>query len=160
MSLSAFIQRLRPDTTEEVLALVEYQRHASTVVERVRAMGDEWQARTQLESDSERLGNAAAVNRWELARLIERQQQEPAPRLATTAARHLRIALHELTRSFHLLANGHRSHKSDAVCDGQALLVQALADLDDAHKELTAVQIRFSGAPVTAESARPQSSVS
>jgi hypothetical protein len=159
MPFSAIIQRLRPATTEQLLALADYERQASNVVDRVRTIGGEWHALTQLESDFERLGNAAAVNRWELARLIERLQQEPPPPLAATADRHIQIALHEQARAFHLLANGHRSHKSEAVCDGQAMLVQALADLDDAHKQLTALQTRVSTSKVRAESASPQSSV-
>jgi len=33
-------------------------------------------------------------------------------------------------RACQLLANGYRGHKSDAVCDGQALLLESVADIN------------------------------
>jgi hypothetical protein len=33
-------------------------------------------------------------------------------------------------RACQLLANGYRFHKSEAICDGQALLVEAVQDLE------------------------------
>ena len=34
-------------------------------------------------------------------------------------------------RACQLLANGYRFHKSEAVCDGQALMVETLGDIAD-----------------------------
>ena len=34
-------------------------------------------------------------------------------------------------RACQLLANGYRFHKSEAVCDGQALLVETVSDIAD-----------------------------
>jgi hypothetical protein len=43
-------------------------------------------------------------------------------------------------RACQLLANGYRSHKSEAVCDGQALLVETVNEIDDLVGQL---QMRF-----------------
>ena len=43
-------------------------------------------------------------------------------------------------RACQLLANGYRFHKSEAVCDGQALLVETVANITDLVAQL---QMRF-----------------
>jgi hypothetical protein len=146
MPFSALIRRLRPARSDERPALERFVRHACGAIERVRAMGRDWHDLVQLESDAERLANAAAVNRWELVRLLD-HQGEPAPRPVAAAQRQVHAAVGDAARAFQLLANGHRSHKSDAVCTGQALLSDALAELDRAYERLAELRARLAPAP-------------
>jgi hypothetical protein len=95
---------------------------------RIRTIRDEWVLLCNLERDRERLANAAAVFRWELARLAPRLGEVSIPELAATAHRDLQDALSGATRGCQLLATGHRSYNSGSVCDGQSLLVES-ADL-------------------------------
>jgi hypothetical protein len=45
--------------------------------------------------------------------------------------RDVQNALIGSARACQLLANGYRFHKSEAVCDGQALLVETVRDIDE-----------------------------
>jgi hypothetical protein len=146
MPFGALIDRLRPATPEQHLALEVYRRQTSALVARVSHMRDEWLSLSQLEPDFERLANVAAVNRWELARIHEQHQQETAPRLAAGQQRTVLAALVDLARAFQLLANGHRFHKSDAVCDGQVLLVETVDRLAAVQQRLAALQPRAAAA--------------
>jgi hypothetical protein len=146
MPFRALIQRLRPTTPEQQLALEVYRHQTSALVARASHMRDEWLSLSQLEPDSERLANIAAVNRWELARLHEQHEQEAAPRLAAGQQQTVLAALADLARAFQLLANGHRFHKSDAVCDGQVLLVETVDRLTAVQQRLAALQPRVAAA--------------
>jgi hypothetical protein len=48
----------------------------------------------------------------------------PVPRSLSSAHRNLHAHILNCARASQLLANGYRFHKSEAVCDGQALLVE------------------------------------
>ena len=138
MGLATFLQLIRPTTTDERRAQRLFRSQAQQFSQRVHAVFDAWGAVREIEGDYARLANAAAVNRWELMRLAHDAEQLPAPRAMTGAHRDLCEALTSAARACQLLANGYRFHKSEAVCDGQALLVDTLATLDRvvAHLDL------------------------
>ena len=50
--------------------------------------------------------------------------------------RDIQNALIGAARGYQLLANGYRFHKSEAVCDGQALLVETAADVSELVAQL------------------------
>lgn len=99
------------------------------MADRLRAMFDDWTALREIESDNARLANAAAVNRWELMRVAHDVEQIDPPRSLSSVHRDVHNAVVGCARACQLLANGYRVHKSEAVCDGQALLVETIADI-------------------------------
>ena len=139
MALASFWQLLRPQTLQQQRALHLYVAEVQEVVTRVNTVFDEWNTLREVEPDNERLANAAAVNRWELMRLARQAEQFDAPRAVLGIQREVHNAVVGAARASQLLANGYRSHKSEAVCDGQALLVEVVADL---HALLDQLQMR------------------
>ena len=109
------------------------------MVGRLRAMFDDWGTLREVEPDNARLANAAAVNRWELMRLARDMDQLEPPRSQSNLHREIQNAVVGCARACQRLANGYRFHKSEAVCDGQALLVETVDDVADL---LTQIQTR------------------
>ena len=129
MALATFLQLLRPQTLQQQHATRTYRAQVERVAARLRAMFDDWGNLREVESDNARLANAAAVNRWELMRLVHEIEQLEPPRSLTNVHRDLQNAVVGSARACQLLANGYRFHKSEAVCDGQALLVETVGDV-------------------------------
>ena len=69
----------------------------------------------------------------------EAESFEPPRKLANTH-RQVQEAIIASARACQLLANGYRFYKSEAVCDGQALLVETVQDLTALEAQL---QMRF-----------------
>ena len=149
MPFGSLLQRLRPLPPEQALALERYRQQSARVIDEVRRLSDDWLDLTQYESEAERLANVAAVHRWTLARTGERHRQELPPRLAAHVHRALQQAIVDATRAFQLLANGHRSHTLDAICDGQSLLGEAVAAIDSASKQLNSLYAEHAPQPLT-----------
>jgi hypothetical protein len=97
----------------------------------LRAMFDAWGSLREIEPDYARLANAAAVNRWRIMRLARTVEQLEPPRSLSNVHREVHNAVIGCARACQLLANGYRFHKSEAVCDGQALLVETVADISE-----------------------------
>jgi hypothetical protein len=131
LALATFLQLLRPRTLEEQRQLREYCAHVHAMSARVRSVFDAWVAMREVEGDYARLANASAVNRWELMRLSKQAERVRAPRVLSDVERDLTQAVIASARACQLLANGYRFGKSEAICDGQALLVEATQDLED-----------------------------
>ena len=131
MALATFLQLLRPRTLDEQRQHREYCAHVHAVSSRVRAIFDAWVDMREVEGDYARLANASAVNRWELMRLAKQSERVHAPRALTDVHRDASQAVTASARACQLLANGYRFHKSEAICDGQALLVEAVQDLEN-----------------------------
>ena len=129
VALGALLDRLRPARPDDRRVLRVYREHIHDLVRRVRVVFDEWVQLREVEPDNMRLANAAAVDRWELMRLSKTVERLHAPRAASANQRAVQDALVGAARACQLLANGYRSHKSEAVCDGQALLVESVAAL-------------------------------
>jgi hypothetical protein len=130
VALATFLQLLRPQTAEERHALRLYRAEVQQISTRLRRIQDEWLALREVESDYAQLANAAAVNRWELMRLLKTAEGLEPPRSVSNLHRDVHNDLVGAARACQLLANGYRFHKSEAICDGQALLVETVDDLN------------------------------
>jgi hypothetical protein len=95
----------------------------------MRTIFEDWLRLREIESDNGELANAAAVSRWELMRLARSAEQLEPPRAWAGIHRDVHNAVVGSARACQLLASGYRGHKSVAVCDGQALLVETVADI-------------------------------
>lgn len=126
VALASLLQLRRPHTLEQERAERMYAAEVREVLERIRQTYDDWAALREVELDNARLANAAAVHRWALMRLAARVNELSPPRSLTTVQRDLYGAVLTCARACQLLANGYRFHKSEAVCDGQALLVETV----------------------------------
>jgi hypothetical protein len=130
MALATWLQRLRPLSAEEQHTQRVFRGQVLDCATRVRQLLTDWEALREIESDYARLANAAAVSRWELLRLVQRTETEPPPRPLQDAQRQLLSQLLTAARACQLLANGYRSGKSEAICDGQALLLDSVQSLE------------------------------
>lgn len=131
MAIATFLQLLRPQSLEDQRALRVYRAHVQTAHEQLHQVFDAWVALREIEPDYVKLANAAAVNRWELMRLAKQIERLQAPRQLSGTQRRVFSAVTSAARACQLLANGYRFHKSEAICDGQALLVESAAELDE-----------------------------
>ena len=131
MALATFLHLLRPNSIPDEHAERLYRARAQQLASRVRAVFDDWVAVREVEPDNSRLANTAAVNRWELMRLVSEVEDLEPPRSLAGVHRDVLNAVIGAARACQLLANGYRSHKSEAVCDGQALLVETVNEIDD-----------------------------
>ncbi|MBV9547704.1 MAG: hypothetical protein JOY61_25300 [Chloroflexi bacterium] len=130
MALATLFQFIRPASPEDHEAQQLFRGDATRLVDRLRVMFEEWGAMREFVPEYDKLANVAAVNRWELMRLAHESEQLHSPRSMAATQRELHEALTSGARAWQLLANGYRFHKSEAVCDGQALLIDTLAQVD------------------------------
>ena len=136
MALATFLQLLRPQSLEEQRAQRVYSAEVQQLAARLRQVFDDWVALREVEPDNARLANSAAVNRWELMRLAKHSESLEPPRSLLGIHRDVHNAVLGSARACQLLANGYRFHKSEAVCDGQAMLVETVQDLGDLVSQL------------------------
>jgi hypothetical protein len=136
VALATFLQLLRPQTLEEQRALRTYRTEVQQVANRMRATFDSWIHTREIEPDHARLANAAAVSRWELMRLAQQIEALDPPRSLANVQREVYNAVTGCARACQLLANGYRFHKSEAVCDGQMLLIQTVKSINDLAEHL------------------------
>lgn len=129
VALASFLHLLRPTSIQEQHAQRAYRAEVDRIGERVQAIFNDWLSLREIESDNAELANAAAVSRWELMRLARSAEQLDSPRSWTSIHRDFYNAVLGSARACQLLANGYRGHKSEAVCDGQALLVESVAGI-------------------------------
>lgn len=130
MALASFLQFLRPTSIQEQRAQRDYRAEVDQIAERVQVIFNEWLSLRELEFDNAELTNASAVNRWELMRLARTAEQLDPPRTWASNHKDFHNAVLGCARACQLLANGYRGHKSEAVCDGQALLVESVAEIN------------------------------
>jgi hypothetical protein len=140
LALGSILQLLRPQTLQEQRAQRVYTAEVQRIAERMRVAFDDWVRMREVEPDNMRLANAAAVNRWELMRLANEAEQLEPPRKLTSAHRDVQETVVAAARACQLLANGYRFYKSEAVCDGQALLLETVQNISDLAAQL---QMRF-----------------
>jgi len=140
LALGSILQLLRPQTLQEQHAQRAYRTQVQHIATRVSATFDDWVRLREIEPDNMRLANAAAVNRWELMRLASEAELLEPPRKLASVQRGVQEAVIGAARACQLLANGYRFYKSEAVCDGQALLVESVQDITVLAAQL---QMRF-----------------
>jgi hypothetical protein len=144
LRFSALLNRFRPPSDADLHSVTLYRATAHDVSARLRSICQAWDGLRQIEPDYTRLANTAAVNRWTTMRQAHQLERLTVPRALTTLHRDLSAALDDAARAWQLLANGYRSYKSEAVCDGQALLVDAAAAVEGISQALEA---RLAAAP-------------
>jgi hypothetical protein len=130
VALATFLQRLRPTSLQEQRAQSLYRTEAQQFVTRVQTIFDDWLRLREIESDNGELANAAAVSRWQLMRMARSLEHLSPPRSLTGIHRAVQDALLSSARACQLLANGYRGHKADVVCDGQALLLEMVTEIN------------------------------
>jgi hypothetical protein len=136
VALATFLQLLRPRSLEEQRAQRLYRAEAERISNRLRVIFDDWLSLREVESDNFQLANAAAVYRWEVMRILKETERLEPSRSMIAMHRDVQNALVGAARACQLLANGYRFHKSEAVCDGQALLVETVADISELVAQL------------------------
>jgi hypothetical protein len=136
VALATFLQLLRPPSLEEQRAQRLYRAEAERISNRLRVIFDNWLSLREVESDNFQLANAAAVYRWEVMRILKETERLEPSRSMSAMHRDVQNALVGAARACQLLANGYRFHKSEAVCDGQALLVETVADISELVAQL------------------------
>ena len=137
MPFASLIRRLRPLPRAEVEALAAYRDRIAPVALQVSEVRDRWLEMVAQHPVDDQLANSASVHRWELSRLAADMEGIEPPPVAASVHHQVRRAVGDAARGCQLLATGSRFHKSEAICDGQVLLVDAaeslqklLADLD------------------------------
>jgi len=136
LALGSILHLLRPQTLQERRAQRVYQTQVQEIASRIRVAFDDWVRMREIEPDNTRLANAAAVNRWELMRLASEAELLEPPRKLANVHRDVLDAVVAAARACQLLANGYRSHKSEAVCDGQAMLLESVQGISDLAAQL------------------------
>jgi hypothetical protein len=129
LALGSILQLLRPHTLQEQRAQRAYRTQVEQIADRVRVAFDDWVRMRESEPDNMRLANAAAVNRWELMRLANEAELLEPPRKLANVHRDVQETVIAAARACQLLANGYRFYKSEAVCDGQALLLETVQNI-------------------------------
>jgi hypothetical protein len=129
LALASFLQLLRPQTLEDQRAQRVYVASVRQLTDRLQTMFADWRDLRAVEPDYTRLANAAAVQRWELMRLVKDTEQFDPPRAALSIQRDVLNCVVGAARACQLLANGYRAHTFDAICDGQALLIETVDEL-------------------------------
>ncbi|MDP8921621.1 MAG: hypothetical protein M3O34_01935 [Chloroflexota bacterium] len=97
------------------------------LADRAEALHQQWFEYTALIADSEKLANAAAIHRWQVAAMARTLERVAPP--AELALDHVRLieAFQLASRAAQLLSSGSRYHNANALCEGQVLLTESRA---------------------------------
>ena len=133
--------RRTPPPPDDILEA--YAHEVVPVLDRAEWLYQYWLEQSSLFSDSEKLGNVAAIHRWETASMGRSLERVRPPTVLAGAHEDVLDALDMASRAAQLLSSGSRFHNANAVCEGQALLVTArdrrLAALQAMRRYLAAV---------------------
>lgn len=102
--------------------LEAYAHEVVPVLDRAEWLYQYWLEQSTLFSDSEKLGNVAAIHRWETASMGRSLERVRPPAVLAGAHESVLDALDMASRAAQLLSSGSRFHNASAVCEGQALL--------------------------------------
>ncbi|MCC6177924.1 MAG: hypothetical protein IT305_21705 [Chloroflexi bacterium] len=115
--------RRQPVPSRDVLD--RYTAEVVPVLDRAEWLYQHWYEQTSLFSDGEKLGNVAAIHRWETATMGRSVEQiDPPAELAEAHADAL-AGLDLASRAAQLLSSGSRFHNAGALCEGQILLEES-----------------------------------
>jgi hypothetical protein len=120
--LAAFGRLIRRPRIPPSDVLEAYAHEVIPVLDRAEWLYQYWLEQSSLFTDGEKLGNVAAIHRWE-ATTMERSLECVIPPSALAEA-HARVldALDLASRAAQLLSSGSRFHNANALCEGQSLL--------------------------------------
>jgi hypothetical protein len=144
-AIGRFIRRTPPPPAD---LLEAYAHEVIPVLDRAEWLYTYWLEQSTLFTDGEKLGNVAAIHRWETATMGRSLERVRPP--AVLAGPHEQVidALELASRATQLLSNGSRFHNANAVCEGQAMLAvsreRRLAALKSMRRYLSRVQLEAS----------------
>jgi hypothetical protein len=140
-AIGRFIRRTPPPPAD---LLEAYAHEVIPVLDRAEWLYAYWLEQSTLFTDSEKLGNVAAIHRWETATMGRSLERVIPPSVLADAHERVIDALDLASRAAQLLSNGSRFHNANAVCEGQALLTvsreRRLAALKSMRRYLARVQ--------------------
>jgi hypothetical protein len=113
--------RLQSDPAE----LRAYSEAVRPEIERLDDLFAGWRRALELNSDEDEMANAASIQRWEAAGMIDRLRRIQPPTGLTWAHAELQSLAGDTARASQLLSNGYRFHSSRARCEGQDLMLTA-----------------------------------
>lgn len=99
-----------------------YANEVIPVLDRAEWLYQYWLDQSTLYSDSEKLGNVAAIHRWEMATMGRSLERVTPPEALADTHAAIVEALDMASRAAQLLSSGSRFHNANALCEGQALL--------------------------------------
>jgi len=146
-AIGRFFWRRPPPPADELEA---YAHAVVPALDRAEWLYQYWLEQSSLFSDAEKLGNVAAIHRWEAATMQRSLEDVPVPPALSRAHRGVLDALDLASRAAQLLSSGSRFHNANALCEGQSML--------DASRERRMAAIRAMRrylAPLAAASQRP-----
>jgi hypothetical protein len=152
-AIGRFIRRTPPPPAD---LLEAYAHEVIPVMDRAEWLYEYWLEQATLFTDSEKLGNVAAIHRWETATMGRSLERVIPPSVLADAHERVIDALELASRAAQLLSSGSRFHNANAVCEGHAMLAvsreRRLAALRSMRRYLARVQ------PVASPEADPGSS--
>ena len=129
-------RRLRGDADQPDQALVDYARRARPLAVRALRAYERWLDYARDLSTTESLANAASVQRWEYANWAEALAGLAPPLRAERLHTRLVESMFAAARASQLLGRGYRATTYATVCDGHALLSDAVDSVRLALLEL------------------------
>src|SRR3954467_4161434 len=119
---SALLRLVRRTPPPPPDVLEAYAHEVIPVLDRAEWLYQYWLEQSMLFTDSEKLGNVAAIHRWETATMGRSLERVVPPAVLAGAHESVIDALELASRAAQLLSNGSRFHNANAVCEGQAML--------------------------------------
>lgn len=140
-AIGRFIRRTPPPPAD---LLEAYAHEVIPVMDRAEWLYEYWLEQSTLFTDGEKLGNVAAIHRWEIATMGRSLKRVIPPSVLADAHEQVVDALELASRAAQLLSNGSRFHNANAVCEGHAMLAvsreRRLAALKSMRRYLARVQ--------------------
>jgi hypothetical protein len=121
-ALAAFGRLIRRTPPPPADVLEAYAHEVIPVLDRAELLYQDWLEQSTLFTDSEKLGNVAAIHRWETATMGRSLERVVPPSVLAGAHESVIDALELASRAAQLLSSGSRFHNANAVCEGQSLL--------------------------------------
>ncbi len=118
-ALGRLLERHPTPSDEERAA---YDHEVRPVIERTELLYQEWIEHAAALDGADRLGNLAAIHRWQTATMRQALERVTPPAVVAHHHADLIGALAMAARAAQLLSGGSRFHNASAVCDGQTLL--------------------------------------
>jgi hypothetical protein len=123
MPLNRLSHLFRARATVDPDELKNYSDALRPVAERLGALYGRWRQDLELISREDELANAASIQRWEAAGLLDKLRPLQPPSALARDHAELRTVVLETVRASQLLSNGYRFCSSSARCDGHALML-------------------------------------
>ena len=140
-ALGRLIRRTPPPPAD---LLEAYAHEVIPVMDRAEWLYEYWLEQSTLFTDGEKLGNVAAIHRWETATMGRSLERVIPPSVLAGAHEQVVDALELASRAAQLLSNGSRYHNANAVCEGHAMLAvsreRRLAALKSMRRHLARAQ--------------------